>query len=99
MLVNAVKSRGRQEKGRLCLSAKAAQDNDLGARGRMGLHAREGRSDAVVELELERMGRHLEFMHFLPPHIEIGLDEVVGEDVALLEEGVVLLQALERFAQ
>src|SRR6201989_2205358 len=51
------------------------------------------RSDVVVELEFVGVGAEPEFVEFGGPLVvQPGLDQVVGEDAALGEEGVVGLQ-------
>src|SRR5579863_120900 len=91
------------------LTAPAARNNatDSAKRkprrkaGGVGVHVcvRLGGSHAVIHLELDRMRRVLELVHFLVLEIDVGLDEVLGEHVALQQEGVVGLEALERLAQ
>ena len=44
------------------------------------------------------MGRVLELVHFLHLEIDIGLDEVLGEHVALEQECVIGLETFERLA-
>src|SRR6516165_6511472 len=48
-----------------------------------------GASDRVVHLELDRVRRVLEGVDLFVFEIDVGLDEVLGEDLALQEEGMV----------
>ena len=57
------------------------------------------RSDRIVHLELNRMRRVLEGIHFFHLELDVALDEVLAEHVALLQELVVGLQAVQRLAQ
>ena len=47
------------------------------------------RSDRIIHLELDRMRRVLEGIHFFHLELDIAVDEVVAEHAALLEEGAV----------
>ena len=56
-------------------------------------------SDAVVHVEFHRVRRVLEAMHFFDSQIHVGVDQVVREHVALLEEGAVRVEVLECLTQ
>ena len=53
-------------------------------------------STAVIHIELDRMRRHLETLHLLHLQLEIGVDLIVGEDVAPLQEGAVRIEMERR---
>src|SRR5215475_9746596 len=52
-------------------------------------------SNTVIHIELDRVRHHLEPLYLFHLQLEIGIDRVVREHVALLQEGAVLV---ERFA-
>src|SRR5262245_50202810 len=53
----------------------------------------------VVHIELHRVGSHLEASHLGHLQLDIGVDHVVGEHAALLQELAVLVEILECFTQ
>src|ERR1700759_1012282 len=56
-------------------------------------------SAAVIQLHLDRVGRHAEardFLH-LEPHVRV--DDVIGEDTATRQELAILVQLLQRHIQ
>src|SRR5712671_4132477 len=56
--------------------------------------------NVVVQSELERMRTQADRVHFLLALVlDVGLDQLFGEDIALEHEGMVLLQAVERFIE
>src|SRR6478609_2264528 len=59
---------------------------------------KDGASNAVVHVELDRVRHHLEPLHLFHFQLEIGIDGVVGEDIALLQEGAVLVERLAGLA-
>jgi hypothetical protein len=54
---------------------------------KLGLRA--VRSDREVHVEFDRVRRHFEALDFFHLQFDVGVDHVVGEDVAGLEEGLV----------
>src|SRR6185295_20091617 len=57
------------------------------------------RLGAVIHVELHRMGGHAEARQLVLLEGDVSLEDVVVEHTALGEEGVVLLQAIERFLE
>jgi hypothetical protein len=57
------------------------------------------RSDAVVHVELDRMGRGFEAHDVFHLEVDVTVDEIVGENIALLEVVAVGREAVDRFAQ
>jgi len=57
------------------------------------------RSDRIVHLELDRVRGVLEVVHLLPFQLHVRFEEVAFEDLALGQEGVVVLQFADRLAQ
>src|ERR1043166_2639883 len=55
--------------------------------------------DAVIHLELDRVRGVLEGIDLAHLELEIGVDEVVAEHVALLQEGAVAVEAFERLPE
>src|ERR1700693_6189052 len=55
--------------------------------------------DRVVHLELDRVRGVLEIVHLFPLQLDVGLDEIAIENIALQQEGMVVLQLAERVAQ
>jgi hypothetical protein len=54
---------------------------------------------AVIHIELHRMRRHAVAVLLLALEVEVALDLVLGEHIALEQELVVLLQALDRLLE
>ena len=75
----------------------------FGRPGQSGAVAKRGRpiffhrqsSDAVIHVELDRVRHHLEALHLFHLQLEVGVDHVVGEHAALLQEVAVLVELLE----
>ena len=72
---------------------------DPSARLRQSFPDYGSRSDRIVHLEFDRVGGVLERVHLLPLQFHVGLDLVHAENVAPQQEGVVVAQLAERFAQ
>src|SRR5262245_32240958 len=53
----------------------------------------------VIHVELDGVGGHLEAFDLGHLELEVGVDHVVGEDAALLQEVAVLVEVVERLAQ
>src|SRR5690606_10526449 len=56
-------------------------------------------SEAVVQVELDRMRRHLHALDLLLLQRDIAVDQLVAEHVALLQELAVAVERLERLLQ
>ena len=59
----------------------------------------ENRSVRIVHVVFDRVRRHLETHHVGHLQFDVGVDEVVVEDAAGLQEVAVLIEAVERLAQ
>src|SRR5258708_3757797 len=81
---------------RLCGGKLKQNPPPVAWRGSVGLTLR---SDAVIHLELDRVRRVLEGVDLFPLEVHVAAEEVVGEHVALLEEGVILLEVADGLAQ
>src|SRR5216683_2599447 len=57
------------------------------------------RSQRVVHFEFDRMWRHLEALDFGHLQLDIAVDKVVVEDAAVLEEGAILVEVLQRLTE
>ena len=57
------------------------------------------RLQRVVHIEFDRMRRHLEALHLGHLQFDEGVDEVVVKHAADLEEGAILIEVFQRFAQ
>ena len=56
-------------------------------------------SEAVVHVELNRVGGHPETCHFFHLQFDIGIQHFVAEHSALREEGAVLIQIRQGFIE
>src|SRR4051794_18894989 len=68
-------------------------------RGAGSLPAPLAASRREVHVELDRMRRHAEALHFLVLEGDVRIDHVVGEDAAAREELAVLVERLERLVE
>src|SRR5690349_6948105 len=71
-----------------------AQSKTAGAFGPGRVSGRGSGLRRIVHLELDRMRGVLEGVDLFPLQLEIGGDEVLGEDIALQQKGLVSLQVL-----
>src|SRR5579884_4422228 len=53
----------------------------------------------VVHIELDRVRSHLEPQHLAHLELDVAIDKIVIEHATSLEEGTVLIEARESFAQ
>src|SRR5256885_14528807 len=58
-----------------------------------------GGSHGIVHLELDRVGGVFEGMHLAQLQLDVAVDEIVVEHAALLQEGAVAVEALQRLPQ
>src|SRR4051794_30249655 len=57
------------------------------------------KSQRIVHVEFDRMRGHLKTLDFGHLQLDVAVDEIVVEHAAVLEEGAVLVEILQRLAQ
>ena len=68
-------------------------------RGRLSENNRAGQSEAVVHIELDRMGGHAQARHFFHLQFDIAVDHVISEYTAGRQELAILVERFQRLVE